>query len=387
MLNLVYQGVLRRVTQGVVQGDGVCPRVVGTVCPLRQVRKPQGRLPQLGVVLIKLVMAQEVGQPQRLLFLRPARAVPLVEQLAQLRLFLLGDGPVDELSLQFPEAGILRPVAPVQVSPAAVLHAAVIDLEPPFAVRPGIPPGLPEDGLHGHALALHLLGPVQGVQVRPPGVLPAEAVAAFRRGAGGPVCCRGVLAATAHAPLCHGLLHGLVEPLRVDGEGVDPGVGVRENFLQNGPCLRLCAVLAGVFRNGDHAPQLPDILLHHTAQLFRPILFPDAVLQLPDQARRLCRPVMENLMVRDLVRRHPDVVRLHDDPVPGEYTPDQPGAVRRPDLDAAGHEHGIQPRLFPHPVRCSPQAVIPGALRNDLKRFGVRAPRQSQVLAAYRFSP
>ena len=92
-------------------------------------------------------------------------------------------------------------------------------------------------------------------------------------------------------------------------------------------------------------------------------------------------------MVRDLVRRHPDVVRLHDDPVPGEYTPDQPGAVRCPDLDAAGHEHGIQPRLFPHPVRCSPQAVIPGALRNDLKRFGVRAPRQSQVLAAYRFSP
>lgn len=89
-----------------------------------------------------------------------------------------------------------------------------------------------------------------------------------------------------------------------------------------------CAVLAGVFRNGDHAPQLPDILLHHTAQIFRPILFPDAVLQLPDQARRLCRPVMENLMVRDLVRRHPDVVRLHDDPVPGEYTPDQPG--RRP---------------------------------------------------------
>ena len=58
--------------------------------------------------MIKLVMAQEVGQPQRLLFLRPARAVPLVEQLAQLRLFLLGDGPVDELSLQFPEAGILR---------------------------------------------------------------------------------------------------------------------------------------------------------------------------------------------------------------------------------------------------------------------------------------
>ena len=173
----------------------------------------------------------------------------------------------------------------------------------------------------------------------------------------------------------------------MDGEGVDPGVGVRENFLQNGPCLRLCAVLAGVFRNGDHAPQLPDILLHHTAQIFRPILFPDAVLQLPDQARRLCRPVMENLMVRDLVRRHPDVVRLHDDPVPGEYTPDQPGAVRRPDLDAAGHEHGIQPRLFPHPVRCGPQAVIPGALRNDLKRFGVRAPRQSQVMAAYRFSP
>ena len=177
MLNLVYQGVLRRVTQGVVQGDGVGPRVVGTVCPLRQVRKPQGRLPQLGVVLIKLVMAQEVGQPQRLLFLRPARAVPLVEQLAQLRLFLLGDGPVDELSLQFPEAGILCPVASVHVSPAAVLHAGIVDLEPPFAVRAGVPPGLPEDVLHGHAPALHVLGPVQCLQVRPPGILPAEAVA------------------------------------------------------------------------------------------------------------------------------------------------------------------------------------------------------------------
>ena len=173
----------------------------------------------------------------------------------------------------------------------------------------------------------------------------------------------------------------------MDGEGVDPGVGVREDFLQNGPRLRLRPVLSGVFGHVDHAPQLPGILLHHPAQLFRPILFPDAVLQLPDQARRLCRPVVENLVVRDLVRRHPDVIRLHDDPAPRVGAPDQPGAVRRPDLDAASHEHGIQPRLFPHPVRGGPQAVVPGALRNDLKRFGVRTPPQSQVPAAYRFSP
>ena len=171
------------------------------------------------------------------------------------------------------------------------------------------------------------------------------------------------------------------------GEGVDPGVGVREDFLQNGPRLRLCAVLSGVFRDVDHAPQLLYVPVYYPVQLFRSILLPDSGLKLQDQARRLRRPVVENLMVRDLVRRHPDIVRLHDDPVPRVGASHQPGAVRRPDLDASGYEHGIQPRLFPHPVRCGPQAVVPGALRNDLKRFGVRAPPQSQIPAAYRSSP
>ena len=122
-------------------------------------------------------MAHKVREPQRLLFLRPARAVPFFQEGAQLRLFLLGDGPVNEPPLQLPEPGILRPVAPVHVSPAAVLHAGIVDLEPPFAVRACVPPGLLEDGLHGHAPALHVLGPVQCLQVRPPGILPAEAVA------------------------------------------------------------------------------------------------------------------------------------------------------------------------------------------------------------------
>ena len=322
-----------------------------------------------------------------MLFFRPASTMSIFQQLPQFVLLFHGDAAVNKLSLQFPESGILRPVASVQVSPAAVLHPAVVDLKPPLSVCALKPPGLPEDGLHGHAPALQLLGPVQGVQVRPLRVLAAEAVAAFRRRSGGPVCCRGILAPAAHAPLRHGLLHGLVEPLRVDGEGIDPGVGVREDLLQNGPRLRLNAVLAGVFRDVDHAPQLSDIFLHHTAQLFRPVPLPDAVLQLPDQARRLCRPVMEDLVVRDLVRCRPDIVRLHDDPVLRVDAPHQPDAVRALDLDAADHEHGLQPRLFPHPVRCGPQAVVPGALRNDLERLGVRASRQPQVPAAYRFSP
>ena len=121
-------------------------------------------------------MANEIREPQRLLLLRPARAVPLVKQLAQLRLFLLGDGPVNELALKLPEAGILCPIAPVHVSPAAVLHAGIVDLEPPLAVRALEPAGLPEDGVRSHAPALHVLGPVQGLQVRPVGVPSAEGI-------------------------------------------------------------------------------------------------------------------------------------------------------------------------------------------------------------------
>ena len=177
VLDLMYQSILRRRTQGIVQCDGVGLRIVRPVCSVRQVCKAQFSSSQLGVILIQFVMADKIRELQRLLFLCPARSVPLVDQLAQLVLLFQCDGAVNELSLQFPEAGILRPVASVQVSPAAVLHAAVVDLEPPLSVSPGVPPSLPEDGLHGHALALHLLGSVQGFQVRPPGVLPAEAVA------------------------------------------------------------------------------------------------------------------------------------------------------------------------------------------------------------------
>ena len=174
VLDFMHQRVLRGAAQALVQNDVLA--VEGSSRPLRQAREPQARLAQLGIVLIKLVMAHEVRQPQGLLLLRPASAVSLFQQLPQLVLLVHGNASVDELPLQLPEAGILRPVFPPQVSPPAVLHAAVVDFKTPFSVRAGVPAGLPEDGVHGHALPLHLLGVVQRIQICSVGVPPAEAV-------------------------------------------------------------------------------------------------------------------------------------------------------------------------------------------------------------------
>ena len=203
----------------------------------------------------------------------------------------------------------------------------------------------------------------------------------------GPVRGSRILPPPAHAALCHGLLHGLIEPLRVGGEGVDPGVGVREDLLQDVPRLCLHAVLACVFGDVYHAPQLPDVAVHYLSQFFRSVLVPDSGLQLQDQARRLRRPVVEDLVVRDLPRRHPQVVRLDDDPVSGVDAADQPGAVRALDLDTADHECGLQARLFPHPVRRGPKVLVPGALRHDPQRLRVRSSLKPQVPAAYLLSP
>ena len=64
-----------------------------------------------------------------------------------------------------------------EIARRVIFHAGIVDLEPPLAVCALEPACLPEDGIHSHVPALHVLGPVQCLQVRPPGILPAEAVA------------------------------------------------------------------------------------------------------------------------------------------------------------------------------------------------------------------
>ena len=194
VLDLVDQRILRGMPQALVQSNGVSLPVELAPGGSRQIVKQEGGIPQLWILTVQLLMVQVVLQAGGRQRLRgdpplPAERLPIGPlQVGQLRLLSIGQ-PLHGLAQHEPLRLVGQlPVSVIvcvagsesQVPPPLIAHVAVVDLKAPFPICPLIPSGLPEDHIRRHILASHLPGPVQCLQIRLPGILPAEAVAVSR---------------------------------------------------------------------------------------------------------------------------------------------------------------------------------------------------------------
>ena len=409
VLDLMDQHVLRLGQQGFVQRHRVSVKLPAGVA--RHGAKLQAHVPQLRVVGKQLRVVDVVGQGtapgvvpggvgplqrvhigfkhkaelrgrqfviQALLLRRvPGNLCPVVgtDHVG----LLLGDAPEQVLSgrLQILHGPAPGPGAP-EVARRVILHGAVVDLKPPQAVDAPEPPRLPPDLLGVGAAALHLLGPGQGLPVRLVGVAPGETVPLLGRPPGG----RGFRRPAAAPPVYH-VAHRLGVLRGTRGKGVFPGVGVREDLLQDVPHCRLHHVLAGVLRYVNDAAQFLDVGFHNPRKLFLGEPACDLLLDGLHQPRICRRLNVELLVVADLVNGPPHVVRLDVD-LAALYGAIHPHRPRR-------RGHLQQPREVCHvvpclgePLRRALHGLVVGLLGYRLDCPGVRAVDKSQVAGAYR---